>query len=54
MNDHQQICFTDDQLPLQTFISCMQEHKVIIEQIEQEKVGAEKRYRQLFEQEQRK
>lgn len=54
MNDHQQICFTDDQLPLQTFISCMQEHKIIIEQIEQEKVGAEKRYRQLFEQEQRK
>lgn len=54
VNEEHQICFTDDQLPLQTFITCMQEHHICIQQIEQEKVGAEARYRQLFEQEQGK
>ena len=48
INDKNQIGFLETDIDLQTFITQLNKSSITIENIENEKVGAEKRYQELF------
>ncbi|MUK89361.1 ATP-binding cassette domain-containing protein [Ornithinibacillus sp. L9] len=50
-NDEGQIGFDETEVDLQTFINLMNENDIMIKAVEDQKIGAEKRYRELFEEE---
>lgn len=51
VNEQNQLEFEENEVDIQTFINQLYEHNIAIQDIENQKVGAEKRYRELFEQE---
>lgn len=48
VNDQAQIIFTETEVSLQTFIDTMNKNNIIIANIENKKIGAERRYQELF------
>lgn len=48
-NPKGQITFEETDVPLQSVIDTLNKHQITIEKMENERIGAEKRYRELFE-----